>query len=354
MSTTQEQVTEEHLRDVFNDLKGIEGRNRAYVIFEDFKRACLKYQPACLQPLIQASKDQGSEQDLLAEIEEHFRNIVESCSPILENGNDDQASPRFKPASGDDDDLLGDLGNTSTDEGKTAKPVAVKAKKLKVRPTPHYLTGTAASRAMQRPKSPFLKAGAGKQKLGKNTVGGPNQVPLSMGKKTPTSPMANTAGPKTPTSAFDRQSTAQWIEDIPVEEMKLYYESFRSTYMEFLALSELTNLVLQSMGIILKGLRSGQTSGIQANRFNEFSDDEEQQMEEDGVYSSVNKEDILTMKNLDDSTNIVPHLARSGRDKKAPFESTCQDNLALTKGMNLKEESQFTGDLHFETVNKKY
>lgn len=266
-------MTEQHLRDVYNDLKGIEGRNRAYVVFDDFKRACLKYQPACLQPMIQASADQGTDQDLLIEIEEHFRNIVESCSPILENTADDQSSPKFKAAGGEDDDLLGDLGNSSLDEGKTAKPMPVKAKKLKVRPTPHYLTGTAASRAMQRPKSPFLKAGAGNKRLGKNTVafgssGGPNQVPMTMNKKNPTSQLANTTGPS--------QTLAQWIEDIPVEEMKLYYENFRSTYLEFLALSELTNLVLQSMGIILKGLRNGHTtSGKQASRFNEFSDDEE-------------------------------------------------------------------------------
>ena len=57
------------------------------------------------------------------------------------------------------------------------------------------------------------------------------------------------------------------------------------------------------MGIILKGLQTGgrRTSGIHSNRFSEFDDEAEQEMEEDGVYSSMNKIDELTMQNLDDS-----------------------------------------------------
>lgn len=31
-------------------------------------------------------------------------------------------------------------------------------------------------------------------------------------------------------------------------------------------------------------------------------------MEDDGVYSSMNRKDILTMQNLDDSTNMVPNI----------------------------------------------
>ena len=127
-------------------------------------------------------------------------------------------------------------------------------------------------------------------------------------------------------------------------EMKLYYENYRQTYSEFLALSELTTLILQSMGIILKGLNTDRhTSGMQASRFTEFSeDDEEQQMEIDGVYSSMNKGDILTMQNLDDSSNIVPNLTtsqRSGRAQGTPFESQCQEPMGNTQGKHLKEAS---------------
>lgn len=71
--------------------------------------------------------------------------------------------------------------------------------------------------------------------------------------------------------------------------MKLFYENYRQIYNEFLALSELTTMVLQSMGIILKGLNL-HNSGVQKSRFTEFSDDDEQEQEmaEDGVFSSMN------------------------------------------------------------------
>ncbi len=78
--------------------------------------------------------------------------------------------------------------------------------------------------------------------------------------------------------------------------MKLYFEQYKQSYNEFLALSELTTQILQSMGIILKGLRSDRHhSGIHSNRFSEFDDEAEQEMEEDGIYSSMNRGDILTM-----------------------------------------------------------
>ena len=64
---------------------------------------------------------------MLSEIEEHFRNICESCSPVFEN-NEEPVSPKFSRLQ-DEDDLLGDLGNTSTDEGvRAAKPTAKKHK----------------------------------------------------------------------------------------------------------------------------------------------------------------------------------------------------------------------------------
>lgn len=110
---------------------------------------------------------------MLGEIEEHFRNICESCSPVFEN-NEEPVSPKFKRGE-DEDDLLGDLGNTSTDEGvSAAKPTT--AKKLKKKPLPHYLTSTNASKAMQRPKSPLVKTGARTQNMsskGGHTGGGP-------------------------------------------------------------------------------------------------------------------------------------------------------------------------------------
>ena len=62
-----------------------------------------------------------------------------------------------------DEDLIGDLGNIAIDEGPRSKPIL--KTKPKPKPVPHYLTGTAASRAMQRPKSPLIgKMGTGDRK----------------------------------------------------------------------------------------------------------------------------------------------------------------------------------------------
>ena len=71
------------------------------------------------------------------------------------------------------------------DEGPTAKPIAVikKQVKLKAKPKPHYLTGTAASKAMQRPKSPMLNTGPGMKSRGIN------MAPMSLSKKKPTMPL---------------------------------------------------------------------------------------------------------------------------------------------------------------------
>ena len=41
------------------------------------------------------------------------------------------------------------------------------------------------------------------------------------------------------------RSTTQWIEDIPIDEMKLDFESFKANYQEFAALSDLTTAILQ-------------------------------------------------------------------------------------------------------------
>ena len=112
--------------------------------------------------------------------------------------------------------------------------------------------------------------------------------------------MTKRAQPTSPTSATTAEaSQQQWIEDLPIDEMKLYFDSFKQMYKEFDALSELTQAILQSMGIILKGLSSPRTQGKITNRFSEF-DDDEAEMEEEGVYSSTNRADILTMQNAED------------------------------------------------------
>ena len=93
-------------------------------------------------------------------------------------GNEASNSPKF--AGGADVDLIDDLGNT--DEGVSAAP----AKKLKQKPQPHYLTGTSASRAMKRPKSPMANTtNANKDPYSRGKTGGPQAIPSSLSKRGP-------------------------------------------------------------------------------------------------------------------------------------------------------------------------
>lgn len=190
MATVKEQITDENLLEVFNDIKGSECGNKPYANYRSFRAACIRYSPGCLAEVIQ-EKNQGPLNNMM---EEHFRNICESFSPVIDQNENQPKSPRF--AKGDEeDDILGDLGNNSMDEGVSAKPMQqTKVKKLKPRPIPHYLTGTAASRAMQRPKTPLAKTAVNQTK----PSGGPQAIPSSVAKRNPKQPGFNkTVGQKT-------------------------------------------------------------------------------------------------------------------------------------------------------------
>ena len=96
--------------------------------------------------------------------------------------------------------------------------------------------------------------------------------------------------------------------------MKLFFDNFRATQAEFLALAELTKEILAEMGIILRSLKNDRRNGVNKSHFNEFDDDdEEQEMQEEGVYSSTNGPDVLTMQNLDESVGPI-----NGDDMASP------------------------------------
>ena len=130
--------------------------------------------------------------------------------------------------------------------------------------------------------------------------------------------------------------------------MKLYFENFKQAYKEFLALSELVTAILSSMGIILRGLTDSRanrkTSGMKSNKFTEWDDEEnseeEVQMDDDGVHSSLVGPDVLTMQNLDDSTSGSPRQNERSAKKRneAPYESRQMgiDIAEGTDGKNLR------------------
>ena len=68
MATVREQITDEHLRSVFNEIKGVEGKHRSYINYNDFKNACLRFKPACLKQLIIDSQSAQQLEILDAEI----------------------------------------------------------------------------------------------------------------------------------------------------------------------------------------------------------------------------------------------------------------------------------------------
>ena len=93
-----EEVPESALIDVFDHIKGDNGKNRAYINFEDFKRCCLENNPQCLQEK-SSIKDSTAEamQDFINECELYFRNICESANINEDDrlSNVSHESPRF-------------------------------------------------------------------------------------------------------------------------------------------------------------------------------------------------------------------------------------------------------------------
>ena len=79
--------------------------------------------------------------------------------------------------------------------------------------------------------------------------------------------MRNTNGQSANSNTMGR-SQVQWIEDLPIEELKLFFDSFRQSHDEFVALSELTTEILMSMGIILRSLQQtiGRQGGMHAQQ----------------------------------------------------------------------------------------
>ena len=131
----------------------------------------------------------------------------------------------------------------------------VKVKKM--RKTPHYLTSTANTRAKRQTKFS-------------------NRASPTNTKK---SAMAKTEEPKS--------KMTLWIEDLPIEELKLEYNHFKVAYKEYIVLHELTILALKEHGIFIADRKNDSNSGILKSDFDEFEGEEEdlQQVMEEGEES---------------------------------------------------------------------
>ena len=148
-----------------------------------------------------------------------------------------------------------------------------------------------------------------------------------MATKRATSPM-NTKKTKSPMSKTKQPKPSVWIEELPMDELKLEYNHFRNAYKEFRVLSELTITVLQDMGIFLKPLLRN-TTGQMMNEFNEFDDSDDSGMEQamsDGIFQDGTEE---YAKMVDNSGMVMDDFSPTSKRKSskklgedpAPYES---------------------------------
>ena len=75
--------------------------------------------------------------------------------------------------------------------------------------------------------------------------------------------------------------SSHWIEDLPVEQLKLFFPQFQQVYKEFIVLSELTTNILSSMGIFMKTEKPRKRS----DRILELEEEGELEMT-DGLFQS--------------------------------------------------------------------
>ena len=93
--------------------------------------------------------------------------------------------------------------------------------------------------------------------------------------------MQSSTSNRTTSEKDDKESTAQWIEDLPIEQLKLYFNQYRTAYKEFVVLSELTTIILQNMGIFLKTFVNRERR--KSDRILEIEEEGELEMT-DGIY----------------------------------------------------------------------
>jgi len=83
----EEKITDSQLIEVFDLIKGPFGKNRVFINIDDFKRAVIQYKPACLKDELEIRKV-GGDGDGVSQfnhlLEDLFRNICESVSPVLD------------------------------------------------------------------------------------------------------------------------------------------------------------------------------------------------------------------------------------------------------------------------------
>ena len=80
-----EQIAESQLIDVFDAIKGPGGKHRSFINIDDFKATVIKCRPASiLEELEESERDAAGQQNFIHLLEDLFRNICESVSPLVD------------------------------------------------------------------------------------------------------------------------------------------------------------------------------------------------------------------------------------------------------------------------------
>jgi len=75
----EEQISEGTLSEIFCQIKGTRGTHRAFIQYEDFKEAVLRFRPPCMINDMDTRKSSSENMTQFGYlVEDHFRNICES------------------------------------------------------------------------------------------------------------------------------------------------------------------------------------------------------------------------------------------------------------------------------------
>lgn len=185
----QESVPDSVLIDVFAHLKS--EQSRAYLILADFETACKKYKPKCL---IDYYGDSESLQSCCVDM---FNNMCESAQAVQDESVPDEGGIIFKPIE------------------------TITLKKTIKKPPPSYLKQTTLSK--QRSVTPTNSR---------------KTTPM------PKSPMAKSPVPKSP---INRKTNIVGTTKI-LEPSKMNFKQFLFSYYNYQVMSELSTLVMNTMG----------------------------------------------------------------------------------------------------------
>ena len=126
------------------------------------------------------------------------------------------------------------------------------------------------------------------------------------------------------------ETVSQWIEELPIEELKLEYNHFRVAYKEFKVLNELTVTVLQDMGIFLKQAPKISKNSLLVDYDEEYDNEDKEQEMTDGIYDNQDDE-VVDVNNSNIQYDQYTPRGLSPDKNAPPYESIMLDENTIGK-----------------------